>query len=91
MSKDLTQGEYKNYHARNYCKSSFKSFLYLNTFKSNMSTSTYCICDVTVMTVGRGSAREEVTFPEPPSAGSSSLVLPVQSDPNKIGINILSI
>nr|XP_022291423.1 uncharacterized protein LOC111102827 [Crassostrea virginica]XP_022291424.1 uncharacterized protein LOC111102827 [Crassostrea virginica] len=57
MSKDLTQGEYKNYHARNY-----------------------------FMTVGRGSAREEVTFPETPSAGSSSLVLPVQSDPNKIDI-----
>lgn len=35
------------------------------------------------MTVGHGSTQESVTFPDSPASDSTSLVLPVQSDPNR--------
>lgn len=37
------------------------------------------------MTVGHGSSQESVTFPDSPATDSTSLVLPVQSDPNRKG------
>lgn len=37
------------------------------------------------MTVGHGSTQESVTFPDSPASDSTSLVLPVQSDPNRKG------
>lgn len=37
------------------------------------------------MTVGHGSTQESVTFPDSPASDSTSLVLPVQSDPQGKG------
>lgn len=42
-------------------------------------------CDTVVMTVGHGSTEESVTFPDSPASDSTSLVLPVQSDPQGKG------